>query len=155
MRVRIRCMTRQHVCSIDLPASPEEVWAALITPSAIRAWWGAARVVVNPRPGGTWAAAWGADEDDPEYVSVSRLVEWEPPRRLRMADFEYHAREGGEPPYTGDLETEFRVEPADGGSRLTVIQEGFPEGPEGDEFYAACETGWNDTLASLRQHLGG
>jgi hypothetical protein len=39
----------------------------LVTPSAIRAWWGAARAIVLAQENGAWAAAWGADEDRPDY----------------------------------------------------------------------------------------
>jgi uncharacterized protein YndB with AHSA1/START domain len=144
--------TRAHVVEIDLPAPPERVFAALVTPSAIRAWWRAARVIVLPEPGGTWAAAWGADEDAPDYVSVATLTACEPPRRLAFGDYRYAAR-SGPLPFAADLTTEFTLAPAPGGTRLEVVQDGFPADPVADDFYAACERGWSETLESLRRFL--
>ncbi len=36
-----------------------------------------------------------------------------------------------------------------------MTQSGFPVDPAADEFYAACEQGWRDTLEGLRRHLEG
>lgn len=52
-------------------------------------------------------------------------------------------------PFEADFTTEFAVEPHDGGSRLTVRQDGFPADAIADAFYEGCERGWRDTLASL------
>ena len=41
------------------------------------------------------------------------------------------------------------------GARLTVVQDGFPTGPEADAFYAACGEGWRNTFAGIRRYLGG
>lgn len=147
-------MTRRHVHEEELPARPERLFALLLTPSDIRGWWGAARAVVLPERGGIWAAAWGDDEDDPDYVTVATIAELEPPRRLVLADYRYRAR-SGPLPFAADFRTELTVEPAPGGAKLRVVQDGFPEAPEADPFYAACETGWRATFAGIRRHLGG
>lgn len=42
---------------------PERVFAILHTPSAIRAWWGASRVIVLPHEKGVWAAVWGNENE--------------------------------------------------------------------------------------------
>lgn len=140
--------TRCHVVSIDLDASPELVFASLVTPSAIRRWWFAASAIVDPRPGGIWVATWGDDEDTPDYITSARLLEAEPPRRLVLGEYRYFARTGGLP-FEAEFTTEFVVEPHDGRSRLTVRQDGFPDDPIADAFYEGCERGWHDTLASL------
>ncbi len=145
--------TRKHVHEEIFPAAPEDLFALLHTPSAIRQWWSAARAVVLPERGGTWAAAWGEEEDDPDYVTVATIREFDPPRRLVLADYRYRAREG-QPPFESDFVTEFRVEPHAEGALLRVAQDGFPAGPEGDEFFAACEKGWRDTFEGIRRYLG-
>jgi len=144
--------TRRHCCEIELPAPPEPVFALLHTPSAIRGWWGAARAVVIPRPGGTWAAAWGDSEDQPDYVTSAVLRVFEPPRRLVFTDFQYLARTGPLP-FQADLTTEFIVEPRAGGSCLRVVQDGFPTDPAADAFFAACEVGWRNTFEGIRRYL--
>lgn len=49
--------------------------------------------------------------------------------------------------------TTFTVRADGEGAVLRVSQAGFPAGPEGDEFYAACERGWRDTFAGIRTYL--
>jgi uncharacterized protein YndB with AHSA1/START domain len=144
--------TRKHVHEETFAVDPERLFALLHTPSAIRQWWGAARAVVLGESGGTWAAAWGDDEDDPDYVTVATIREFEAPRRMVLADYRYRAREG-QLPFEADFVTEFTVEPRAEGSRLRVCQDGFPADPAADEFYAACETGWVETFAGIRRYL--
>ncbi len=142
---------RSQEHEVLLPANPEEVFALLHTPSAIRAWWSAARAVVVPREGGLWVVAWGDDEDRPEVVARATLLVFDPPRRMLLGDFDYAA---GDPlPFAADLSVEFEVEPTAGGTRLRVLHEGFPEAPSADAFFAACEAGWRDTLRGIDAFL--
>ncbi len=140
--------TRSHVNSIDVEASPECVYASLVTPSAIRTWWLAASAIVDARRDGLWVATWGDDEDAPDYVTSARILVAEPPTRLVLGEYRYFARTGPLP-FEADFTTEFTVEPNDGGSRLTVRQSGFPADPVADAFYEGCERGWRDTLVSF------
>jgi uncharacterized protein YndB with AHSA1/START domain len=144
--------TRKHEIAVELAAAPEEVFKLLHTPSDIRGWWSAARAIVLAQPGGVWMAAWGSDEDDADYITAARIEVFEPPRRMVLGDYQYHSR-SGPLPFAADFTTEFRVSPTENGSLLQVAQDGFPAGPEADEFYAACEKGWHDTLDSMRRYL--
>lgn len=144
--------TRKHTHQIELAALPTEIFKLLITPSAICGWWGASRAIVVARTGGVWAAAWGNDEDIPDYVTVFKIKAFEPSHRLFLTNTKYFAK-SGPPPFRADLTTEFIVEPVDGGSILQVIQDGFPADAVADEFYAACEKGWCDTFASIQRYL--
>jgi uncharacterized protein YndB with AHSA1/START domain len=145
--------TRKHIHEGTFPVSPARLFALLHTPSAIRGWWGAARAIVLPQRGGIWAAAWGDSEDDPDYITAATIREFDPPRRLVLADFRYHAR-SGPLPFVADFVTEFAVEPHPEGALLRVEQDGFPPGPEADAFYAACGEGWTNTFAGIRRYLG-
>lgn len=147
-----RIPTRDHVAAVELAASPERVFAALTTPSAIRAWWGAARAIVLPEAGGLWAAVWGASEDDPDYVTVARVAVSEPPRRLVLDDYRYRAK-SGPMPFKADFRTSFEIARTTTGARLTVTQSGFPCDPVADDFYRGCETGWATTLRQLAAFL--
>ncbi len=146
--------TRTHVHEESLAATPERVFAALHTPSAIRHWWGAARAVVLPRVGGIWAAAWGAAEDDPDYMTVARIAAFDPPRRIVLDQYAYYSR-SGPPPFDAAFVTTFDVLPAAGGCVLRVSQDGFPTVPAADAFYSACQQGWRDTFAGIRRFLAG
>jgi uncharacterized protein YndB with AHSA1/START domain len=144
--------TRKHVHEELLPAEASRLFAILYTPSAIRAWWGVARAVVLARAGGIWAAAWGDEEDDPDYITVARIAVFDPPRRLVLTDFEYYAR-SGPLPFQAQIATEFTVEARPNGALLRVVQDGFPTDPVADEFYAGCAVGWKNTFAGIRRFL--
>jgi uncharacterized protein YndB with AHSA1/START domain len=144
---------RRHVHEESFPVAPEQMFASLHTPSAVRGWWGARTVVTIPETGGYWAAAWGEAEDDPDYVTCARLVEFDPPRRLTFGDYRYFAK-SGPPPFEADFLTTFEVEPQPDGCLLRVTQAGFPDGAEADDFYAACGTGWTNTFQGIRRYLG-
>ena len=144
--------TRKHIHQETFPASAERVFALLHTPSAIRRWWGVSRAIVLPEPGGTWAAAWGEAEDDPDYITVATIREFRPPHRMVLSNYRYHAK-SGPPPFQADFVTEFMVSPHGEGASLRVTQDGFPAGSEADEFYASCKKGWQDTFAGIRQFL--
>jgi uncharacterized protein YndB with AHSA1/START domain len=144
--------TRCHTHEVVLPVRPEEAFRLLHTPSAIRGWWGVARAVVMPEEGGAWVAAWGAAEDDPDYITAATIRDFDPPRRLVLADYRYYAKTGPLP-FRADFVVEFTVEPHAQGSRLRVRNDGFPTEAIADEFYAGCVRGWHDTFESLRKFV--
>jgi uncharacterized protein YndB with AHSA1/START domain len=72
--------TRKHIHEEIFDADRETLFALLHTPSAIRQWWGAAHVIVNPEPGGVWVGLWG-EEDSPDFISAGRMTVFDPPRR--------------------------------------------------------------------------
>ena len=145
----MRTITRELHLSIE----PEAAFGLLHSPAAIRQWWSATAVVVAARANGVWAAAWGPEES-PEYVTVSRILLWDPPRRLRLGRFEYFTRDGGGLPFDAALETEFVVHPAAGGSLLIVCQEGFPDEAVADGFFESCQRGWAATFDGIRRYAG-
>jgi uncharacterized protein YndB with AHSA1/START domain len=144
--------TRKHAHQIDLDARPQRVFSLLITPSAIRGWWGASRAIVVAKPNGSWNAAWGPNEDDPEYVTTFRLRTYDPPRRLVFADAVCFAKSGSLP-FDADFVTAFTIEPRAGGCTLRVVQDGFPLDPVADAFYAACEVGWKNTFEGIKRFV--
>ena len=143
--------TRDHVHEEEFPVPAEQLFALLLTPSAIRGWWGASAAIVLPEVGGTWAARWGA-EDDPDYLTIARIRALDSGARLVLGDYQYFAKEGGLP-FEAEFETEFQVSPTPDGATLRVTQRGFPAGSEADEYHAACQQGWRDTFAGIRRFL--
>ena len=143
--------TRKHVHQIELAASPEDVFELLITPYAIRRWWGASRVIVLAKQNGVLAAVWG-NEDIPGYVALYTISAIEPPRRLFLTESKYFAK-SGQPSFDATMTTEFIVEASSMGAFLRVTQDGFPADAVADELYAACEMTWNDTFASIENYI--
>lgn len=144
--------TRKQVREEIFPTTPERLFALLHTPSEIAQWWGVSRAIVLARPGGTWAATWGEPEDDPDYISFATIRDFEPPQRMVLTNYQYHAK-SGPLPFEADFVTEFVVSPHPEGASLKVTQNGFPSGPEADDFYAGCEKGWRDTFDGIRRFL--
>lgn len=145
--------TRSQTRTVELNATPEEVFSLLVTPSMIREWWFASRAIVMAREGGAWTAAWGDDEDHPDYITAATIRVFDPPRHLVLADFRYYARTGPLP-FRANFTTEFVVEPRPPrGALLRVVQDGFPTDPEADEFYEGCERGWRETFESVRRFV--
>ena len=144
---------RAHVHQESFDAASERLFGLLITPSAIRQWWGATCAIVDAREGGVWTAAWG-DEDDPDYISTATLVEFDPPRRLVMKYGQYYAKSGPLPfEFAADALTIFTIEPQDKGCTLFVEQTGFPCDSIAADFYADCEVGWKNTFSGIREYL--
>ena len=144
--------TREIQREISLDVSVERAFNLLITPSEIRQWWLANRAIVLPKAGGTWAAAWGDDEDGPDYVTCAKIVKYDPPSVLCLAEYEYFSKDGGLP-FEADFEVEFEVQSRDSTTILKITQRGFPADESADAFFSGCQKGWDDTLASMQKFL--
>lgn len=144
--------TRAHIHEEAFSASPEEMFALLHKPSAIRGWWGASRAIVLPRPGGFWCAAWGESEDEPDYITSATIEVFAPPRRLVLHDYQYYARSGA-PSFDADFSVEFLISPQLNGVSLRVTQDGFPANDDGDSFFEGCVVGWTNTFTGIRKYL--
>lgn len=144
--------TRSHVHQEDFPASPEQLFALLVTPARIRKWWGADQVIVLPEVDGIWAAVWGTDENDPDYITVACIAVYQPPCRLVLDKYRYRSR-FGPLPFDAEFSTTFEVLPTPNGACLKVTQSGFPVKPEADEYFAACKDGWVATFEGIRKLL--
>jgi uncharacterized protein YndB with AHSA1/START domain len=127
----------------DLPAAPERVWTAFTSPAGIAAFWGGSHATVPPesvtvdlRPGGSFALdtrAPGGAVHRLRFVYVSLVAPYE----LIFDE-----------PGTG-LRTTVTLQPAAGGTHLTVHQRGLP--PELRTAQAAG--GLSAILEALVTHL--
>lgn len=144
--------TRRHILEEQFAVSPDRMFKILLTPSAIRSWWGASKAIVRPEKGGMWIASWGEDENDADYISSYKILEFDPPKRLLLGEGKYFARDG-QPPFEMELTTEFAVDERVGGCALRITQDGFPTDQEADEFFDACVVGWNNTFEGIRKYL--
>ena len=93
-----------------LPASPDEVWAALTDPGQLAAWFGG-DLEIDPRPGGR--TSYRGDDGE---VRIGEVREAEPGRRL---SFEWWAPGDGR---SGASRVEFDLEEVDDGTHLHVIE---------------------------------
>jgi uncharacterized protein YndB with AHSA1/START domain len=140
--------------SLDIDASPEEVWAALTQAEELVRWF-PTDAKVTPGKGGTMLWSWGHGED-----WVSRIDAWEPGRLLRLVqeDARPYTAEG-KPLPPGEVEPariamEFTIETHQGRTRLRLVHSGFGHGGAWDAEIEGISEGWQAELRSLRHYLG-
>lgn len=144
----VRAMTE----IVAISATCQQVFDALITPSAISTWWQANRAIVFPEQNGIWVASWGDDIDDPDYLTAARMTQFDPPNRIVMSDYNYRSK-FGELPFQASFVTTFDITATDEGCTLRVSQSGFPLDPVADNFYRGCCIGWQTSLKQLRDFV--
>jgi uncharacterized protein YndB with AHSA1/START domain len=131
----------------QIKASPAKVWAAITQPARMMQWWGVdagptLRVEADVRPGGRFSIVFrllNGDEHNPtgvyrEVIPEKKLVfTWEWPGT----------------PERESLVT-FRLEPFEGGTKLTLIHEQLPS----EEARTSHAQGWSGLLDKLTIFLG-
>ncbi|HWM86367.1 MAG TPA: SRPBCC domain-containing protein [Kofleriaceae bacterium] len=144
---------RSFEMSIDLDASPDEVWRALTDPDELMRWF-PNRAEVDPRVGGTVLWSWG------EVGSWrSRIEAWEPGRRLLLVEdaerpFDFEGRllpEGQLAP--ARIAMEFTLETRAGKTTLRLVHSGFGSGAAWDDEFDGISNGWAVELRGLRHYL--
>jgi uncharacterized protein YndB with AHSA1/START domain len=145
--------SRAFRTSLDLDATPDQVWAALTEADELVRWFSpGARV--TPGKGGTMVWSWGHGED-----WETRIDAWEPGRLLRLVQEDarpYDAQ--GKPLPPGEVEPariamEFTLETVQGKTRLRLVHSGFGHGAAWDAEIEGITEGWQAELRSLRHYL--
>ena len=131
--------------TVQIAHPPEKVWAALTTAEGLGAWFGN-EATIDLRPGG---AAWMKWNEG--FSADMRVERVEEPRVFGFTWHIYGLPED-DPRRTY---VEFTLEPAGGGTRLTVVESGFAQLSE-DAYRAAFDgntRGWASELAELATYL--
>ena len=131
-------------------AAPERAFAAFTEVPELLAWL-TDGAVVGRRVGGNWALGWYADEESDEgYHVLGTFDVFEPATRLVVIDVRFSKPEGET--WEG-MRLSVLFEAEDGGTRVTVDQEGIGDGPSWDGYAAGLGPGWERSLADLRAWL--
>jgi len=121
--------------TVELDASPEEVWAAIATGPGISAWF--VPHELEPHEGGAITARFGGGME-----GTSRVTGYEPGSRIAYGTTEQ-----------GPHAFEFLVEGRDGGGAvLRFVQSGF-SGENWEDEYRGYDTGWDLFFLNLRAYL--
>lgn len=124
----------EYAASIEIDASPEEVFEFLVTEEGMTAWMGQ-RAVLDPRPGGGFAI------DIAGYAARGHYLEVERPHRVIVSwGFEGHP---ALPP--GASTVTFTLVPTEGGTRVELVHSGLPESE-----VPGHADGWSHFLARLQ-----
>ena len=131
--------------------TPERMFEALTTPLAIRSWWGASTVVIDPRQGGTLVAAASDGENDSEFINSFDILEFDPPFRMLLGGGKYFA--GANWPIRTAMTTDFVVTAVPSGCTLRIVVELSPADPLLDDYFDACVAGWQNCFEGIRNYL--
>ena len=134
--------------SIEVPGTPEQVWAAIATANGISSWM--MPTELEEREGGRVVFHMG------EGVSSAGIVtEWDPPRRIVYSEPDWAALAGQDPATVTPLVSEFLVEATSGGSCVVrVVSSAFGSGADWEqEFIQEMGQGWTPMFEHLRLYL--
>jgi uncharacterized protein YndB with AHSA1/START domain len=131
--------------------TPERMFEVLTTPSAIRSWWGASSVVIDPLKGGSWVTAAGDGDRNAEYINSFEILEFDPPTRMLLGSGKYFT--GNNWPIQTNITTELIVEPQPAGCILRIVQESSPADPLLNDYFDACVAGWQNSFQGIRNYL--
>ena len=131
--------------TVEIAHPPAKVWAALTTADGLSAWFGQ-QAAIDLQPGGSASMTW--DSGHTAYMRVERVEE------PNVFGFTWHiyGLPEDDPRRTY---VEFTLEPTGAGTRLTMVESGFAQLPEGpySTAYGGNSQGWVSELGELVAYL--
>lgn len=125
---------------VEVPGTPEEVWAAIATGPGISCWF--TPTTVEERAGGTIVFELG-----PGMESSGQITTWAPPCQLVYEERDWMA---GAPP----LATQVHIEAKDGGvCVMRMVHSLFASSEEWDEQLESMEGGWPPFFTILQAYM--
>lgn len=134
--------------SIHIDAPPARVWQLVTDPEHLRVWYAFDGASVDLRVGGRIVHHWG------EHGSYHGIID--ELRAPELLSYRYAQDPGVDPVPGRETRVTFRLEPAAGGTLVTVHESGIaaleltPE--ERAEYRAATTEGWDGGLPTLAEH---
>lgn len=142
--------SREVVRAVVVPAHPRAVFEAWVDPERLTRWF-CDRAVVAPRKGGVYALEWGRWGGPEHYVTAGVFERYEPGHRFWLFNVYDYPPDGD---VYGPMAWGVELESVGGnGTRVTVRQGGFGEGPWWDRYYDGCAEGWERSLSRLEAYL--
>jgi uncharacterized protein YndB with AHSA1/START domain len=133
--------------TVEVPGTPEQVWAAVATANGISAWM--IPTTLEEREGGHLAFHMG------ETSSEGEVTGWDPPRRFAYVEPDWNALAGKPDSPVSPMATEFLVEANAGGTcTVRVVTSAFGTGADWEEeFWDQMDKAWRPTFDILRMYL--
>lgn len=145
-------MSREIYQTISIDNTPENIFNALLNPSAIIEWWQAKTAIVIKENNGIYCASWGDNIDDPDYVTSSKIRDLVDPQGFTLEYLSYFSKTG-KMPFEAKMYVHFSITPdSKSNTILAVRQTGFPDDPVADEYFEGCQTGWNHVLTNIKTY---
>jgi uncharacterized protein YndB with AHSA1/START domain len=134
--------------SVEVPGTPDEVWAAIATAAGMSAWF--VETDVEERLGGAICFHMG-----PGAESRGTVSGWDPPRRFEITEPDWAGLAGRPDAPVTPMLSEFLVEARSGGTCVVrVVTSAFGTGADWEnEFVADMERNWRPMFDHLRVYL--
>jgi len=142
--------------SIVIAAPPALVMRAFFDSDALGAWWSVKRSVTTPRMLGAFAVEWPPAEYRDETlgrlggVFRGTIMQFEADRGFFVADA-YWLPPDGDP--IGPMALEVTCGPAEAGTEVRVVQNGFEESVRWRRYYEVVTVGWQQALKAMKMLL--
>jgi uncharacterized protein YndB with AHSA1/START domain len=148
---------RRFEHTLDIEATPDEVWRALTEAGELTRWF-PLQAEVKPGPGGSvfwsWGEAWPWRLDIADWQPGRRLLLHQPPSTYEQCDADGKPLPRSPIP-DQPIAVEFTLEKTDGArTRLRLVHSGFGPGHEWDDEFDGISHGWPFELRGLRFYLG-
>lgn len=141
---------RQVETTIQIQAAPHRVIRALLDQNMLQAWWGVERSLIEPRPGGVYTLAWQVSTAGFGYVTSGIIAALKEDRKLMLENLVYL---NPERPILGPMRLSFIAMEQAGQTQLTILQDGYLEGPDWDWYYQAVLKAWPVAAQHLKAYL--
>lgn len=141
--------------TIAINASIDQVWDALVNPQKTKVYMFGCATESEWTPGSL--LLWKGDYEGNTMVFVSGYVlEIDPPRMLKYSVFDPNSTMEDIP--INHLHVTYQLEEHNGGTMLTVTQDGFENAARGEERYLESSNngdGWNPILRAIKKLVEG
>ncbi len=144
--------TRSVDTDVIMSASPEKVLQAFLNDDDLKAWWKVSRSLVEPEAGGVWSISWDDWGQEKTQHAWSGVIEEITPNRLVIGRLVMN-----EPgmPLLGPMQLEITLQPAEGGTSLTLSHRGYGYGEHWDTMYDLVVQGWDHVLGDMQAWFQG
>ena len=139
--------TRSVDTEVVISANPEKVLQAFLNDDDLKAWWKVSRSLVEPEAGGVWSISWDNWGQEKTQHAWSGVIEEITPNRLVIGRLVMN-----EPgmPLLGPMQLEITLQPAEGGTLLSLSHRGYHYGEHWDTMYDLVVQGWDHVLGDMQ-----
>ena len=139
--------TRSHETSIEIRATPAEIWKTITEAEEIARWF-APEASVTPGVGGKYFISWGAGME-----ITHKIVTWEPNQHLGT-EAETPRAPKAAPESLAILAVDYYIQAKDGGTAIhRVVNSGFPNDAAWDGEFDGTKHGWPVFLRVMKHAI--
>jgi len=129
----------------EISASPEQVWNALTDPEAISIFMFGSQVETDWQVGS--AITWTGEYDGTSFTDKGEILQADQPERLRMT---HYSAMSGQPDVPESYHTlDYRLEPSEAGTTLTLDQDGNDSEEQAEQF----ADNWQGMLDQVKKYV--